>query len=289
MILKRFSLLIKLVIITLTAWVTSDIFITIISSKLEVSPKAKIGNKLDKQANTHRHPLGYYSIITSKNIFNPKSKMSDSGNTNKPIPMQEEKQITELNIQLRGIITGDPKDSFAIIEDMDKRKQDIYRLNDDINGATVIEILKDKVVLLRNGQREALIMRPHEENKQRFKATKRKNPKAVERITSSRYVLSKESLNSTIGNLNEFMTQLKVTPHFESGKPEGFQISMIKPRSLIGDMGLRNGDIIKKINNITIDNPEQAIGVYQQLQNAESLTIEVQRGKRIKVFNYEIR
>jgi type II secretory pathway component PulC len=54
-------------------------------------------------------------------------------------------------------------------------------------------------------------------------------------------------------------------------------------------MGLRNGDIIKRINNMTIENPEQAIEVYQQLQNATSLTIEIQRGKRRRVFNYEIR
>jgi general secretion pathway protein C len=289
MILKRFSFVIKLSIITLAVWVISDIFITIISSRLEVSPRAKIGNKLNKQAKIEKHPLGYYSIITSKNIFNPQSKIRDSGLKKNSTTMQKEKNPTELNIQLKGIITGDPKDSFAIIEDMDKRKQDIYRLNDDIKGATLIEILKDKVILLRDGQRETLIMKPYEENKQRSRATKRKIPKAVERITSSRYVLNKESLSSTIGNLNQFMTQLKVTPHFESGKPEGFQISMIKPRSLIGEMGLRNGDIIKRINNMTIENPEQAIEVYQQLQNATSLTIEIQRGKRRRVFNYEIR
>ena len=289
MLLRRYSILINLAVISLIAWAASNIFLTIISSKLEVSPRAKVIDTLEKPAKVVKHPLRFYSVIAEKNIFNPSAeKKSNKKETSYSKKVTEERPITKLNLALKGTITGDSKDSFAIIEDKDKRKQDLYRLNDTVKDATVMKILEDRVILMRNGQEEILSI-SYEKVSPKREADKRKISRPVERISSTKYVLDREAVNSTLGNLNQFMTQLNVKPYLEFGKPAGFQISRIKPGSLISKMGLRNGDIIKSVNNMTIDNPEQAIGVYQQLQNESSFSIEVERRKKRKTFQYEIK
>ena len=74
MLLRRYSILINLAVISLIAWAASNIFLTIISSKLEVSPQAKVIDTLEKPAKVVKHPLKFYSVIAEKNIFNPSAE-----------------------------------------------------------------------------------------------------------------------------------------------------------------------------------------------------------------------
>ena len=288
MILKRFSLLINLAIVSLVVWALSGIFLTILSSLLEVSPRIKIVSNIKKPANVEKHSMEYYSVVGSKNIFNPSARASNGGPRKDLFTIEEQRPATDLKLELKGTITGDPKHSFAIIEDNDKKKQDLYRLNDTIKDAKLVKILEDKVIILRNGQEEALLM-AFEDTMPDRKFLKKKAARSVERISGTKYRLDREAVTDAMGDLTQFMSQLSLKPHYVSGKPAGFQISKIKPGSLISKMGLRNGDVIKNINNMTIDSPEQAIEVYQQLQNESSLSIEVERRGRKKTYTYEIR
>ena len=54
---------------------------------------------------------------------------------------------TGLNLQLLGTITGNSLNTYAIIEDSTTREQKLYKANDEIQNATVITILREKVVL----------------------------------------------------------------------------------------------------------------------------------------------
>jgi len=288
MILRRFSVLINLALISLIVWLLSDIFLTVISSRLDVPPRTKVVNSLKKPVKIKNHPLEYYSIIAGKDIFNPSANGKTKGTKKNTSEIEKELPPTDLNLELKGTIMGDSKDSYAIIEDKDRRKQDLYRLNDMIKEAQLVKILEDKVVLMRNGQEEILTM-IYEKRSLNLTSPKRKKSKSVERISNTKYRLDRATITDTLGNLTQFMSGLNVKPYFVSGEPAGFHISRIKPGSLISKMGLRNGDIIKTINNMTISDPQQAIEVYQQLQNESSLTIEIQRRGRKKVYNYEIK
>ncbi|MFH1624948.1 MAG: type II secretion system protein GspC [Pseudomonadota bacterium] len=292
MILKRFFPIIILALISLVVWLTADIFLTVISPSLDVPPRTKTANRLKKPVKVVKHPFDHYSIIASKDIFNPSDKANDRGPVREGSGIlgkrEERRSITKLNLELKGIVIGDTKNSFAIIEDMDENKQDLYRLNDTIKGATLVKILDDRVILTRNGQEETLIM-TYKEGRPARKPGQGKPPKPVQRITSTRYILNRESVNNIVGDLNEFMTQLSLKPYYESGQPAGFQISEIKRESLVSKMGLIKGDIIKSINNVTIESPEQAMEVYELLRNESSLTMEIERGGRKKTYNYEIK
>jgi ankyrin repeat protein len=56
-------------------------------------------------------------------------------------------QNTSLNLRLWGTITGNNLNTYAIIEDTKTRRQKLYKANDEIQNATVIRILREKVVL----------------------------------------------------------------------------------------------------------------------------------------------
>ena len=63
---------------------------------------------------------------------------------------------TSLNLRLWGTITGNNISAFAIIEDTTTREHKLYKAGDAIQKATVVMILRQKVVL-RVGDRLELL------------------------------------------------------------------------------------------------------------------------------------
>jgi general secretion pathway protein C len=58
----------------------------------------------------------------------------------------------------------------------------------------------------------------------------------------------------------------------------GLQINAIKPGSLFEEIGIQSGDVITKLNGITIDNPQESAKVLTEFAEAESFTVDVERG-----------
>jgi type II secretory pathway component PulC len=53
-------------------------------------------------------------------------------------------------------------------------------------------------------------------------------------------------------------------------------------------MGLRNGDVIKGVNDEAITSPEQAIELYESLIEGGEIALEIKRGRRNRELRYEI-
>ena len=63
---------------------------------------------------------------------------------------------TSLNLRLWGTITGNNINAYAIIEDTTTREQKLYKASDKIQNATVIMILREKVVMRVDNHLELL-------------------------------------------------------------------------------------------------------------------------------------
>jgi general secretion pathway protein C len=84
------------------------------------------------------------------------------------------------------------------------------------------------------------------------------------------------------------MQQVRIRPYLEANKPAGFLVSDIKPGSIFAKMGLRNGDVVQKINEQNISSPEQAIELYQGLMEGGEIALEIKRGQKSEKINYEV-
>jgi general secretion pathway protein C len=91
-----------------------------------------------------------------------------------------------------------------------------------------------------------------------------------------------------MSDLNQLMQQARIRPYLEASKPAGFLMSDIKPGSIFAKMGLRNGDVVQKINDQVISSPEQAIELYQGLMGGGEIALEIKRGQKTEKINYEV-
>jgi general secretion pathway protein C len=111
----------------------------------------------------------------------------------------------------------------------------------------------------------------------------------VKKLSANRFLVNREDVTAAVGNINQFMTQARIKPHFVTGRPSGFSVSEIQPGSLMEKLGLQNDDVIKKVNGEAITKPEEVFQAYSQLQRDSNIEVEIERGNRSEVFRYEIR
>jgi len=152
--LKRLLLLINLCLAGLVLWMASSIYLTWRSAKEEKGrPPARTAESGStvKTASGKPKKLKDYRIIVDRDIFD----------TAKESPAKKEGKIakvTKLDLKLRGTVIGGRRNSFAIIEDGITMKEELYSLNDFVQGARIVEILPDQLILDLKGSKETLIM-----------------------------------------------------------------------------------------------------------------------------------
>jgi general secretion pathway protein C len=85
------------------------------------------------------------------------------------------------------------------------------------------------------------------------------------------------------------MTQIRVVPNFRNGSAEGWKVFAIRPNSIFGKVGLKNGDIVQSVNGRDISSMEVALEVFQDLRDVRNLDLQIVRRNVQRTLNYEIR
>jgi len=291
--------IIHLLFFAAAAWLVTYLFAVIIQDRLIISPQPSSARSASLSQIERPEPYDRYAPITEKNIFNPAEKglkllaLDEKKTTISSArePSGSPGAATGGNYKLVGTITGPGAYSYAIIQDGADRKQKIYRIHENIDGGKIISISRDRILIKRQGEIEILSF-IEKEKEIRPKAAATPAPptgEVVKRLSASRFLINREDVSAFVGNINQFMTQARFKPHFVMGQPGGYSISEIVPGSLIEKIGLRNNDVVKKVNGQMINKPEEVFQAYSQLLRDSNIEVEIERGGRSEVFRYEIR
>ncbi|MDA8405102.1 MAG: PDZ domain-containing protein [Desulfobacteraceae bacterium] len=240
-----------------------------------------------------RQLSAYQSIIT-RDLFKTRQDLKPANAM--AIDPDKLKQTT-LNLKLLGTITGGEEDNgYAVIEDVQKRKQGLYRAGDAIVNAQVKAILRKKVVLSVDGKDEALLM---EDDKNKTKKQGGMQPDASGGFepalpdeggeADESVNIDREKINDSLRNINQLMSQVKVRPHFKDGKPDGLLLSHVQQNSIFNEMGLQNGDIVKGVNGKEIQSVDDALKFYESLKSSTAVEVQIERQGETKTIGYQIK
>jgi type II secretory pathway component PulC len=100
---------------------------------------------------------GDYRIILTRNLFGSATR-DDAAKKGAETDTQAPLEATKLNIVLMGTAIGDEAANRAFILDRQTNKQEVYELGDTVQGATIKEVMRGKVILSVNGKDEILDM-----------------------------------------------------------------------------------------------------------------------------------
>lgn len=301
LILRRYFWVLYLIFAGAFAFVGADIVKGIINQKLRLPPQVS-GRKPNAVSKKQKEKEpSFYAVIHKRDLFHSAkeevAKKKDTTIAKKVVIKEEALEKTPLLVRLRGTVYRESGNSIAIIEDTKTRKQDVYHVGDFILGeAKLIAISRNKVYLERDGKQEVLGVYEGPEVKTGERPEGRRPQRGpiptgagIKRLSANRYRIPQEDLRNAFENMNHLLTQVRMVPNFNNGEPDGFKLLSVKSGSLIHRSGLRDGDIIKRVNGIEIDSPEKAFEIYDQVKNEPTITVEIERGGGEKTFTYEVR
>ena len=278
---KLYYTIVDLVAISLVVYIGVDVFYRIVSSELkEIHTKEVVVEQVPNVEVKKKIPLSDFRSITERNLFGSLEKAAEGVKEEEV----EDLEPTSLRIALLGTVTGDERNAFAVIEEKDKRKQGLYRVGDSIQNATVKMILREKVVLRVGTKDEILTM----EESAASRREERPGPSQPAKKGSTITVNRKE-LSDSLKDINKVLSQVRIRPHFKDGKSDGLSVSRIKAGSVFSKLGLRNGDIVQKINDKPINSPDDVLALYEKLKSGSQVSVEVTRKGRPKTMNYRFR
>jgi general secretion pathway protein C len=285
MLMQRIIILVNLALLTLGAYFGAGLVYQIAGAR---SGMAQTGSEPQAPTPARREaagkPLAAYTPIMQRDLFKTAKTPTPPPPTDRV--KLEELEETQLKLKLWGTVSGLEKRSYAVIEDTQKREQDLYRVGDSVQGATVKAILRSRVVLSVNGKDEVLAMEQLVGGTAAKGPARRRKPPVGKtgRVRTQRVSLRRSMINNAIQDVSKLMTQIQITPN-----ESGLAISNIKPNSIFRRMGLRNGDILKSVDGQEIRSVDDALKLYENLKSADNVSVSIMRRGADRNIDYMIR
>lgn len=281
-IMKRYFLALNIFLIVVVGYFCIKIFYKIIAediNNIDLKGDTRIEKISYKEDENHKS-LSYYSPIIERDLLKTKK------NSNKILKDKinlEALKHTDLKLRLWGTVTADDKQTaYAVIEELKAKKQNLYRVGDKIQDATVKMIFREKVVLSINGRDEILEIEELSINKKTNRSVLKSN--ILHRPDKKFNRLQTEKAFKKDNNL---MSQANIKPYFEKGKIGGIILTRIKPDSLFHKMGLENGDIIKGVDGENIESVDDIQEFYKSLKASPDVQLQIKRKGKHKDIIWE--
>jgi len=278
---KRYQIIFNLFALAVIIFIGVDLFYMIFRAQLrEVDTQKIIIHHLPDIEGHGKEPLDYYRAIVKRNIFGSEEGGSKEIRTEEI----EDLQPTALKLSLLGTVTGSQQNAFAVIEEINTKKQGLYRVGDSVQSATVKNILRGKVILRVKDRDEILTM---EEATSSGTEKEYLRSKPIEKRGT--VMVSSSELQESIENVHQLLSQARIRPHFKDGRSDGLAITNIKAGSIFSKLGLKNGDIIRGINGRDIKSPDDVLEMYRKLKSSSQIALEIVRGGEKEIIKYEFR
>jgi general secretion pathway protein C len=194
---------------------------------------------------------------------------------------------TSLNLVLSGVVLRGAS-SYALIS-ADGGPETPFGIGQTIVSGVVLEsVHADRVIILRGGAREAVILKELAESLPPGAISRAAPPspsgRQPVRATSPTSAVVDRHLMQKQLQKPEFLSQALIVPN-PSG---GFQVREVQAGSVYEKLGLRVGDVIRSVNGQTVNNMDEVMRMYQQFGNESQINVEVVRAGKSETLHYDV-
>ena len=181
------------------------------------------------------------------------------------------------NLSLKGTIAATPAErAVAIIADGGNEEK-VYTVGASVtSGATLHAVYVDRVVLNESGVLTNLKL--PKEYSEAVARTVRRNTTTTNRTANT------QSIQSVVAkNVSQLADVIRPTPYFVNGQQQGYRVYPGRNRQQFAALGLRPGDLIKDIDGQALNDPTQAMKIFQTLDSADQVSVTVERNGQPQV------
>ncbi|MBX3264090.1 MAG: general secretion pathway protein GspC [Labilithrix sp.] len=199
--------------------------------------------------------------------------------------------------------SGDPEWSFAAFGGSDG-KSVMRRRGGDVNGKQVHFVGWDRVWLENGGSlcqatlfdqpevKAAAAPAPAASEATPARGGKALDPsiaKGIQQVSPNEFNIDRGVVDKILENQADLMRQARIVPEQENGRVVGIRLFGVRKETLLGVLGMENGDRLQTINGFDMSSPEKALEAYARLRTADKLTISLNRRGQNMNIDYNIK
>lgn len=110
----------------------------------------------------------------------------------------------------------------------------------------------------------------------------------ISRVNDTTFNVQRGLVDNILENQAELMRTARIIPHEENGRVVGVKMYGIRRNSLLGRLGVQNGDMLRTINGYDMSSPDTALEAYTRLRSADHLTLSIVRRGQPATLDYNI-
>lgn len=241
--------------------------------------------------------LPSFSVILEKGLFGRATQGRLTPVVEKSADVKAEQQnLARGDLLLLGTVIGSFRETFALIQKTSTKEERVFRLGDQVyNIGPLVAVKSDTADILVAGK-PVTILSPTAAAAAAATISIQPTNQASGGVTAlassvggGNYVIEQRALNAALDNIGQAMTDARLLPSLKGDKVEGFRASEVKPQGVFGMIGIKNGDILVRINEFMIDSPEKAIQSFASLKGQSRIKLDIIRDGQPSTFNYDIR
>jgi len=252
-------------------------------ASLALSPGGKVRKQTVANAGAPKYILQDYKGILKDNPF------GFPGGDLVLLTPASGRPVAHPDVFLIGTVAGRKNISYAIFADS-KGEQEVFRVGQEVYGLGKLERVEKTRVFLRLKGVEREI--PFAD----LVSVKEVKPGGVVPLSSfsrqtgeSTYAIDAQKIQQAIENPAQLMTDARFVPNIEQGAQRGFILREVKPGGIYQNLGLRSGDVLLKINEYSISNPEAALQALTALRGIDRAQLDIVRNGSNMTMTYQIR
>jgi len=237
--------------------------------------------------------LSFYAPILTSGLFGKATQGPLTPITNATAAAQSAPATAPAELMLLGTVVGSFRETFALVKHMTKQEERVFRLGDMVfDAGRLAEVGKERAFIVINNKKVELLtpMTPPSAAPASQGTVGTSRPAtAVSSTGAGSFVIDQRALNAALDNPAQAMSDARLLPSQKDGKVEGFRASEVKPNGVFSMIGIKNGDVLLRLNDFPMDSPDKALQSFIALKGQNRLKLDIIRDGQPQTFNYDIR
>lgn len=189
---------------------------------------------------------------------------------------------TDINFELLGYVANKDK-VLALI----KINSKTYVLNnkEPVDGFIVDKIIDDYLVILHSGKSYKVKLVGGSKKTENTTAVKTKPVQENKASKSDTFKISRQEVDKQLKDINSLLRTIFVAPYYRNKEFLGYRIARIRKNSILYKLGLRNGDVIVRINDESVENPQKMLELLTNISDVTAVKVDlIRRGVKKSIF-----
>jgi len=191
---------------------------------------------------------------------NQENKTEEAAGGNASAPSEQMSPVPDEFRHLRLIGTASNvqnEQPYAVIENTRNNTQSLFKQGEQIDGATIVDIQSNGIVLSLNGKNFMLILEKSEPKDEQLSTDELLHEPPNPFIHST-----PDDIENAWDETQNLMTQIELEQYLDKDEPNGVKVAKVSPGSVFEKIGFKPGDILVAVDDMKMSVANDAMEVY---------------------------